>query len=188
MKWFLGSIFSILVGAPIYLPWVLARSGIYKRWYFAPFIPPFSWRGWIQLWPISALFVCAPIIGLLPINADERLTAWAIVGVGGVMFALVIVVWTPGWAKPSWQRRLEDRFSYKQITEFIHIWKNMPFHEWCNKIETETGMLELVDYAIENRASPVDDAVHLRVRQLDNASERRLKQKPEWIFQDSAGE
>lgn len=150
-------------------------------------MPPFSWRGWIQLWPISAFFVFTPCITLLPINDDLLMTASGIVGGIGVVFALVITLWTPGWAKPPWQRRLEGHFSWEQITEFIRIWKTIPFHEWCHKIESTEGMLELADYAIENHAGLVDDIARLRARQLDNAKERRLKRKPTWLFEDAVG-
>ncbi len=185
MEKLLAGILSWVIGMPIYLPWLLARVGIYKRWYFAPFLPPFSWRGWIQLWPMSAMFVSIPFLSLFGLTGDDFTEVAGIIGIVGIIVAVYMVLWTPGWAKPTWQRRLEERFSYEQVSEFIRIWKKMPFHEWCNKIETEEGMLELADYALENHAGHVDDAVRLRGQQLDNARERRLKRKPEWLFQDS---
>ena len=173
-----------LLAVPIFLPWLLARLSVYKRWYFAPFIPPFSWRGWIQLWPLSAFFICIPFLALTPLSDDMFMKSIVVVGVLGVIGAFVIVVWTPGWAKPAWQRRLEDRFSHEQISAFISVWRKMPFSQWSDMIETEEGMLELADYAIENHARHVDDVVRLRARQLTNAKKRRLKQKPKWLFQD----
>lgn len=171
---------SWLIGLPIYLPWVLARLGLYKRWYFAPFIPPFSWRGWIQAWPMSAFLVFFPIIAILPIGDDQFTLVLGLIGGTGIAIALFIMVWTPRWAKPAWQRRLEDRFSHEQISEFIRTWRKLLFSEWCELIETEKGMLELVDYAIENHINIVDEAVRLRTLRLANAKERRLKEKPKW--------
>ena len=184
MDWVIGSLLLWLLSMPVILPWILAKIGTYKRWYFAPFMPPFSWRRWIQLWPASAVFVCAPFIGLLPIAIELRMKIWAAIAVVGVILAIVMVLWTPGWAKPAWQRRLEDRFSHEQISAFISVWRKMPFSQWSDMIETEEGMLELADYAIENHARHVDDVVRLRARQLTNARKRRLKQKPKWLFQD----
>ncbi len=147
-------------------------------------MPPFSWRGWIQLWPASAVFVCYPVIALSPLSDDVVMQLWAIVSLVGIALALIMTLWTPRWAKPAWQRRLEDRFSHEQISAFISVWRKMPFSQWSDMIETEEGMLELADYAIENHARHVDDVVRLRARQLTNAKKRRLKQKPKWLFQD----
>lgn len=139
-----------ILGAPIYLPWLLARLGLYKRWYFAPFMPPFSWRGWIQLWPISAFFVFTPCIALLPIGDDLFITVIAGIGISGVIIALVLVLWTPSWAKPTWQRRLEDRYSHEEISRFIQVWRGMDFKEWSRLIETEEGTKTLVRMARGN--------------------------------------
>lgn len=169
---------------PIFLPWLLARLGYYKRWYLAPFIPPFSWRGWIQLWPLSAFFICIPLLALTSISDDVFMKSIVVVGTLGVIFAFLMVNKTPSWAKPEWQRRLEDLFSYEQISAFINSWHKLPFPKWSEMINTEEGMLELVDYAIESQTRLVDDIVILRRQQLTNARERRLKQKPKWHFQD----
>lgn len=147
MNKLLGIVGMWLLGVPIYLPWLLARLGIYKRWYFAPFIPPFSWRRWIQLWPLSAVFVCAPFIALSPLSDDIFMKMWAGVGITGVVLAVVMVLWTPGWAKPTWQRRLEDRYSHEEISDFIRVWKQMDFREWGRLIETEEGLEQLVQRA-----------------------------------------
>jgi hypothetical protein len=106
------------------------------------------------------------------------------VSVAGIAFALVLVLWTPRWAKPVWQRRLEDRFSHEQISAFISVWRKIPFSQWSDMIDTEEGMLELADYAIENHARQVDEVVRLRAQQLGNAKKRHLKQKPEWLFRE----
>lgn len=184
MDWVIGALFFWLLSMPVILPWVLAKIGTYKRWYLIPLVFPFAWRNWIQLWPLSAVFVCAPFTGLLPIEIEARMKIWATVTVVGVILAIVMVLWTPRWAKPAWQRRLEDRFSHEQISAFISVWRKMPFSQWSDMIDTEEGMLALADYAIENHARQVDEAVRLRAQQLINAKKRRLKQKPEWLFPD----
>lgn len=170
--------------APLYLPWLLARLGYYKKWYLAPFIPPFSWRGWIQVWPLSLFFVGSPFLALLPLTGNQRIMIWGILGIIGLLLTIIMILWTPGWAKPAWQRRLEDRFSHEQISAFISVWRKMSFSQWSDMIDTEEGMLALADYAIENQARQVDEAVRLRAQQLINAKKRRLKQKPEWLFPD----
>ena len=184
MNLLLGTLMMWGFATPLYLPWLLARLGYYKKWYFAPFIPPFSWRGWIQVWPLSLFFVGSPLLALLPLTGNLRIMIWGLLGIIGLLLAIIMILWTPRWAKPAWQRRLEDRFSHEQISAFISVWRKMPFSQWSDMIETEEGMLELADYAIENHARHVDDVVRLRARQLTNAKKRRLKQKPKWLFQD----
>jgi hypothetical protein len=147
----MATLVAWLLGSPIYLPWLLARLGLYKSWYFAKFIPPFSWRGWIQLWPLSAVFVCMPFIALLPVNDDLFMTLWAGIGVGGIIFAIVLVIINPRWAKPAWQRRLEDRYSYEMINNFIEVWRQMDFAEWSQLVETEEGLEKLVKIAQEGK-------------------------------------
>lgn len=143
----LASFVVWLLGAPIYLPWALSRLGVYKRWYLAPFIPPFSWRGCIQVWPLGAVFICAPFVGLLPLSVDARMRVLAGVSVAGILLALIMVVRTPRWAKAVWQRRLEDRYNHKEINSFIHVWRQMDFKEWGQLIETEEGLKQLVEKA-----------------------------------------
>ncbi len=137
-----------LMGAPIYLPGVLARIGVYKSWYLAPFMPPFSWRRSIHLWPISAIFVCAPFMSLLPLNEDERLQVLAGIGIASVILAIALVIWNPRWAKPLWQRRLEDRYEYDEIKFiFIPAWRQMNRKRWGKLIETDEGLETLVRIA-----------------------------------------
>jgi hypothetical protein len=136
-----------LVGAPIYLPGVLNLLGIYKGWYLAPFIPPFSWRRSIHAWPASAVFVCFPIT-LLPLSDDAVMKILASVGVAGVVFAITLMIWNPRWAKPAWQRRLEDRYSRDEIDLlFMPAWRKMNRKEWGRLIETEEGLEQLVQMA-----------------------------------------
>jgi hypothetical protein len=147
-------------------------------------MPPFSWRGWIQVWPLSLFFVGSPFLVIIPIRGDNRLTASAILGVIGLILTIYMIVWTPGWAKPVWQRRLEDYFSHEQISAFIVTWRKLPFSTWCEMIETEDGMFELADYAIENQTTFVDVTVRLRGQQLINAEKRGLTTKPAWLSED----
>jgi hypothetical protein len=137
-----------LMGAPVYLPGVLARLGIYKSWYLVPFMPPFAWRGIVHMWPFSAIFVCAPFMSLLPLNEDERLQVLVGISIAGAILAVIIGLWQPRWAKPTWQRRLEDRYDYDEIKfVFIPAWRKMDRKEWGRLIETEEGLEELVSIA-----------------------------------------
>jgi hypothetical protein len=140
-----------LLGSPLYLPWLLARLGIYKSWYFAPFMLPFSWRGWIQLWPMSAFFIFTPCIALMPMSDDIAMKLIAFIGITGVVLAFVMALWNPRWAKPAWQRRLEDRYSYETINNFIEVWRQMDFAEWSQLVETEEGLEKLVKIAQEGK-------------------------------------
>jgi hypothetical protein len=150
LKWFLGSIFSIVLGAPLYLPWVLARVGIYKRWYLAPFMPPLMWSRAIYAWPASALFITAPLVGLLPIDGDARGLVLGIVSMLGVVLAIVMILWTPGWAKPDWQRYLEDNYPWWEIRRvFIPAWQKMDRAYWSKLMDSEEGIEELVRMARE---------------------------------------
>lgn len=139
----------------------------------------------IQLWPLSAVFVCYPFIAISPLSDENVMKVWALVAVLGIIMSALMILKNPRWAKPLWQRRLEDLFSYEQISAFIKTWRNLPFSQWCNMIDTEEGMLELADYAIENRTEFIDDSVRIRAQQLTNAKKRNLKQKPKWLFQDA---
>jgi hypothetical protein len=136
-----------LLGAPIYLPWLLSRLGFYKGWYLAPSMPPFVWRGSIHLWPLSAVFVCYPLIALSPLNDDAVMKVWAGVGIASFILTLVLGVCNPRWAKPAWQRRLEDRYSHDEIATFVRVWRQMNRKEWGRLIETEEGLKQLVERA-----------------------------------------
>jgi hypothetical protein len=151
MKWFFGSLLASLFGLPIYLPWVLARIGIYKRWYLAYSLPPLIWGRAIFMWPVSAVFVCAPFIGLIPVGSDEKGTIWAIVSVAGVILAVIMVIWTPSWAKPKWQRYLEDCYSRAEIRTFILVWREMDRRTWGELLDSEEGIEELVAIARKAR-------------------------------------
>lgn len=137
-----------LIGAPIYLPGLLARLGIYKNWYLVPFMPPFAWRGIIYMWPFSAFFICYPFIALSPLSDAQVMRVWVGIGILGLIISVIIGLWQPRWAKPTWQRRLEDRYDYDEIKfVFIPAWRKMDRKEWGRLIETEEGLEELVSIA-----------------------------------------
>jgi hypothetical protein len=136
-----------LLGAPIYLPGLLARWGVYKSWYLVPWMPPFAWRGIVYMWPFSAVFVCYPFIALSPLSDDAVMKVWAGIGIGGAIFAIILGLWRPRWAKPAWQRRLEDRYDHDEIATFVRVWRQMDRKEWGRLIETEEGLKQLVERA-----------------------------------------
>jgi hypothetical protein len=137
-----------LIGAPVYLPDLLARLGVYKVWYFAPFIPPFSWKRSIHAWPASAGFICLPFLLFSSLSDEAVMLAFASLTFTGVLFAAVLMIWNPRWAKPLWQRRLEDRYSREEINEvLIPAWRGMNHREWGRLIETEEGLEQLVEMA-----------------------------------------
>ena len=149
---FWGSIFSVLLGMPVYLPWVLARVGRYKSWYLAPFMPPIIWGRAIYGWPASALFVFAPFVGLLPIGSDGRGLLMGVIGILGVLVAIIMIIWTPGWAKPPWQRYLEDQYTWSEIRgTFIPAWRKMDRKEWATLLDSEAGIRELVRRARQSK-------------------------------------
>ena len=68
----------------------------------------------------------------------------------GAVLAVVMIVWTPGWAKPKWQRYLEDRYSWREIRgTFIPVWRKMDRQEWATLLDSEAGIRELVRRARE---------------------------------------
>ena len=143
----LGIIIMWLLGAPIYLPWVLSQLGFYRGWYLVSFMPPFIGKWTIHLWPLSAVFVCYPFIALSPLNDDVVMKVWAGVSIAGFILTLVLGICNPRWAKPAWQRRLEDRYSRDEIAEFLRVWRQMDRREWGRLIETEKGLKQLVKMA-----------------------------------------
>ncbi|MFZ1396769.1 MAG: hypothetical protein WAS33_07725 [Candidatus Promineifilaceae bacterium] len=145
-----ASIVSILIGAPLYLPWIFARLGKYKRWYLAYFAPPFMWGKAIYAWPMSAFFISTPIIGLLPITPESRTLVWGIIGIIGVILGFLMILWQPKWAKPDWQRYLEDKYAWREIRGvFIPHWRQMDRQTWNRLMDSEEGIDELVRMARE---------------------------------------
>lgn len=154
MEKLLASILSFAFGAPLYLPWILARMGIYKGWYLAYDIPPLIWKRAIFMWPASAVFVSPPFVALLGLKGDNFGTAVAIASVLGIILAVIMAIWTPGWAKPKWQRYLEDHYSRQEIRSFIPAWRKMDRRSWSQLLDSEAGIEQLV--AMARAALPAD--------------------------------
>jgi len=143
-----AAIVSILLGAPLYVPWIFARTGKYKRWYLAYFAPPFMWNKAIFAWPASAFFVFTPILGLLPISNEVFMIAIGVIGVTGVILGFLMMLWTPDWAKPSWQRHLENKYDWIEIHQvFILYWRKMDRSTWNTLMDSNEGIDELVQMA-----------------------------------------
>ena len=141
-RFLVGIPIGLGLGLPLYLFWVLARFGNYKRWYLAPFIPPFSWSRSIYIWPASLFFVGIPCVALLPL--DSRENAMISMGILGFILAFVMIIWTPDWAKPKWQRYLEANYSQAQIQRCIPLWREMERRQWSQLLDSEAGIDELV--------------------------------------------
>lgn len=133
-----------LLGAPLYLPWLLARFGNYRRWYVVRFIPPFSWSRAVYFWPASAFFIFLPLLVFSSLDDETVMIASAFIGFAGFIIALIIAIWTPRWLKPSWQRYLEDNYSQTEIRSFIPIWREMDKQEWSAYLDNEEGIDALV--------------------------------------------
>lgn len=65
----------------------------------------------------------------------------------GFTIGIALALWAPGWAKPTWQRRLEDRYNQNEIDSFLRVWRRMNKKEWGRLIETDEGLEELVKMA-----------------------------------------
>jgi hypothetical protein len=107
-------------------------------------MPPLIWKRAIFMWPAGAIFLCAPFVGMLPLSPDNRLSVLAVISVVGIILAIVMAIWTPRWAKPKWQRYLEDHYSPEEIHFFIPVWRNMNPQEWSKLLDSEEGIEELV--------------------------------------------
>ena len=126
----------------------MIRFGKWKDWYLSPTVPPFAFKRAVHLGiPFSFFFLFAPFLALVPVAPDTKLNIWAGIGVTGIVGGIVLAVWAPGWAKPEWQRRLEDRYNHDEIAEFLKVWRQMDRKEWGRLIETEEGLRQLVEMA-----------------------------------------
>ena len=153
MEKVLASIVSILLGSPLYLPYIFARTGHYKRWYLAYFAPPFMWGKAIYAWPASAFFVFTPIISLLPISDDVFMMVIGIIGVMGGILGFLMILWQPRWAKPPWQAYLEATYQWWEIRRvFIPYWRQMDRQTWNMLMDSEEGIDELVAMARQAQA------------------------------------
>lgn len=150
MDLLLGTLMMWVFGSPLYLPWIFARLGKYKRWYLAYFAPPVMWGKVIYAWPASAGFIVTPLIVLIPNHGDLRLLVWGIIGTVGVILGFLMVLWQPKWAKPDWQRYLEDKYAWREIRGvFIPHWRQMDRQTWNRLMDSEEGIDELVRMARE---------------------------------------
>lgn len=152
MKFILGTLLMWGISAPVFLPWLLARLGYYKRWYLAPFAPPIMWGKAIYGWPISLFFLVGPLVALLGIKGDLALTIMSWLSILSIVLAFLMLLWTPRWAKPQWQLYLEDNHSYQEIRQvFIPAWRKMDRHEWSQLLDSESGIRKLVRIAQEQQ-------------------------------------
>ena len=148
MEKIFASLLSLLIGLPLYLPWLLARTGKYKRWYLAYFAPPFMWHRAIFFFPASAFFVIVPFMAVLPVNPDLGEAIWGYVGLAGAIIGFLMMLWTPRWAKPKWQQYLEDNYPYSEIRRtFVPVWREMDRRQWSRLMDSEEGIDELVQLA-----------------------------------------
>ena len=144
------------LGLPLYLPWLLARLGYYKRWYIVHFTPPFSWSRAVYVWPASLMFVSMPCVALLPV--DSRENAWHIISFSGFILAIIMVIRPPGWAKPKWQRYLEANYSQAQIQRCIPLWREMERRQWSQLLDSEAGIDELVSMGMPSSQGRKSDS------------------------------
>ena len=143
-----GAAFLFLFGFSFAVPWIFVRIGLYKSWYLAPAMPPLIWGKAIYGWPIGLMFVSLPFIYLFGLRGDEGLSVAAFIGVLGVILAIIMIVWTPSWAKPAWQRYLETNYTWREVRGvFIPAWRKMDPWEWSAMMDTEEGIEELIKQA-----------------------------------------
>lgn len=132
---------------------ISVRFGWYKTWYIKKTYPPFTYRAAIYFaFPFSLFWFFFPIVALLPIPRESK-SALAVVGMfGSFLLCLVFAIWQPRWLKPTWQRRLENRYNQAEIdTVFRPAWRGMDRREWGKLIETEEGLEQLVQMARASR-------------------------------------
>jgi hypothetical protein len=88
-----------------------------------------------------------PLLAVLPADSDTSMNIVAGIGVAGIVIGIILAFWAPRWAKPAWQRRLEDRYSYAEINTFLPVWQRMDHKEWGRLVGTEEGLKKLVEKA-----------------------------------------
>ncbi|MDA0244539.1 MAG: hypothetical protein OT477_14065 [Chloroflexi bacterium] len=132
-----------------YGPWVLVRVGWYKLWYLAPALPSLIYGRAIYGWPICAVFIAPPFVALFPTPPEDIIIY---IGIISIIATIWMIIWTPAWAKPFWQRYLESTYSYGEISGvFLPAWRKMDRREWSKKMDTKEGIEELVAYARQGR-------------------------------------
>jgi hypothetical protein len=148
----LALVISFFFGLSFSVPWIFVRIGIYKRWYLAPFAPPLMWSRVIFGWPIGAMFVSLPFLYLLGLRGNAGTNASGLIGIIGLVLAVIMIGWTPGWAKPKWQRYIEDKYTGAEIrSTFIPVWRKMDRKKWSQLLDSEEGIEELVRIAREEK-------------------------------------
>ena len=135
---------------------VSVRCGWYKTWYIKRVYPPFTYRAAQYFaFPISLFWLTPLLCVLLPISKERKLPLGLIGMVGSPILCFVLAVWQPRWLKPTWQRRLEDRYNQAEIdTVFRPVWRKMDRREWGKLIETEEGLERLVEMARDPHHCP----------------------------------
>lgn len=153
MNAFWASTVSFLFGISFAVPWFLVRIGVLKAWYLAPFMPPLIWGRAIFGWPVGTMFIALPFLPLLGLQGDAGTTVAGYIGIVGLALAFVMIIWTPGWAKPKWQRYLEDKYSWREIRGiFIPAWRKMDRKQWGQLLDSEEGIEELVRIARQQQS------------------------------------
>jgi hypothetical protein len=147
MQFLAGTFVLGSIGALLLLPSLLVRLGVWKTWYLAPSIPPFTFKRSFHLWPFALMFLCTPLIAILPLGDQAFELVIASIGIAGILLGIGLAVWAPRWAKPAWQRRLEDRYHHDEIATFVRVWRQIDRKEWGRLIETEEGLKQLVERA-----------------------------------------
>lgn len=148
----LGTLILWFFAAPLCIPWILIRVGKYKRWYLAPFVPPFIWGRAFYGWPATAVFIFSPILAVLPVSDDTFMSLLGWISLVGVVLGIIMMIWTPGWAKPKWQRYLEAKYTGSEIrSTLIPVWRKMDRKKWSQLLDSEEGIEELVRIARQEK-------------------------------------
>ena len=85
---------------------------------------------------------------MLPLSDDAFMIVLGWTSLVGGILGLVMIIWTPAWAKPKWQRYLEDKYSWREIRGvFIPAWRKMERKQWGQLLDSEEGIEELVRIA-----------------------------------------
>ena len=150
MNTFSASVISFLFGFSFVVPWIFVRMGLWKTWYLVPFVPPLIWGRALFGWPVGLMFIVLPFLPLVGLQGDAFTAMSGYIGMGGLVLAIIMILWTPGWAKPTWQRYLEDKYSWREIRAvFIPAWREMDRKQWSQLLDSEQGIEQLVKLARE---------------------------------------
>ncbi len=150
-RFFIALAGGIGLGFPIYISWILARIGFYKRWYLARFIPGLSFSKSIYIFPFSLFFLIFPVLVFIE---DDNIGyfIWSSAAIVGLILSIYMVFWTPRWAKPRWVLYLEDKYGEFEIKHiFIPEWRKLDKLAWSAKMDTPEGIEEMVAHARKQR-------------------------------------